>query len=394
MDSDPPTILTAQNRLITSEPLQDPVNASRLSTLEREIPVVVSPNSRLSESNPASKLSREAIERVCRLFENIFASSLVLPRAKLDFSSLAEVANAFDSDCRRLKRMRCEWEKLLRSLVRVETSVERTGMVDTGLEASANAWSSEIFSHLTWPEVVTSRITLNLSDTNLQQSTQNLIDRVSSTAKSISASMAEHLGILQNQAVCGGIEWTARNECQFTYCTREINSSQNSSMMNSRRVSSKRELVLDSERNTLFKAEELITEVWMQTIPGTRRRLLTVHIHDLADAVKSHPLNVTVKIPADQQAILDSVPSWLMGQIEIVEGKLVRERQWCKEIGLENWIETRPFVSQWTELIPFDPAIVLDGTFVLSGWKLEEPVSIPPANGLSTLVKRVGELLS
>lgn len=359
------------------------------------IPIVESTSQRMSEPHRVADPHGDSVGRACEIFEKIFESLLILPNATDPFSSLDDLANAFDSDCRRLKRMRYEWEKLLRSLVRVETSVERREMIDNGLASSASAWSSEILNHLTWPKSVTAAISVDLTGLDFQQSTQILTERVTSTAKSVCTSMAKHLGILQDQAVCGTIEWTSRKECQFSYCTRAIKSSQNRSMMESSLVSSERELIFDSEGSREFPDEELVTEVWQQSIPGTRRRLLTVHIHDLADAVKSHPLNVTVKIPADQQAILDSVPSWLMEQIEIVEGKLVRERQWCKELGLEKWIETNQVTNMWTELIfRFDPAIVLSGTFVLSGWKLDEPVATPPTNGLSALVKRVSELLA
>ena len=66
-----------------------------------------------------------------------------------------------------------------------------------------------------------------------------------------------------------------------------------------------------------------------------------------------------------------------------------------QKLGLEKWIETNQVTNMWTELIfRFDPAIVLSGTFVLSGWKLDEPVATPPTNGLSALVKRVSELLA
>ncbi len=167
----------------------------------------------------------------------------------------------------------------------------------------------------------------------------------------------DSLDRLVDRSVVGLIEWTAPTLCLFHYF------SELSDYRASRTVDHETDWDDDWEdgqrgvTTTTVRHEEVESRV--------RRR----HEHHLMEAKAVALPAKEVVVPADVQSVIDSIPTWLRPESNIVtgtqfRGDVVEQRHkdhvWLKEKVVERQIETYD-----------DPAVTLD-RFVLTGWGEEE----------------------
>ena len=378
------------------ESVVDRLGGRSVSRFDRELPPsrTQSQDGNDSLDSFVSELRAEAESKMADKFIEIFSSMVVLPSSNAtQFKNLDSLAFAFDQDWQKLRQVRQDWEKLIASLVRVETKNTDPRRTDTGLGDSANVWKSQILEIITWPSGLNFKGGLHLDRLSLEQAFEALVAELAVAITTMSSTMVNHLKMLQDKSVCGVIEWTGRNECRFSYCTREIESKV-SYFGDAELVDEWREAV----EGDVDSLDSWVHEVWLETAVGSRNKQITIHVHDLTHAVICNPYGSSVEIPAAQKIVIDAIPTWLTRHVTIVEGKLVRERRLCRDVGQETWESTRLVSRTWLDMVPprplFDPAIVLGDTFVLDGWKLLENVEPTSTPALVSLAKKIGEILS
>jgi hypothetical protein len=185
--------------------------------------------------------------------------------------------------------------------------------------------------------------------------------------------MAEHmtyqLDTLVDRCVLGQIEWYGAEACQYSFVDRGLNSAVYGATSTGNRQ--------------IDLTNSVVRTTYVRNVAATKT--VSVHVHDLVEAVCS-PISLAVSaIPIQARQVIDSVPKFIQDNLRIVEGNLIRERCIQQDQGTAEWTE------EWTvqEDLPvpflFDPAIVLGGRYVLVGW-LDDPNERTTQTTLSTSI--------
>ncbi len=338
------------------------------------------PGARLSEADfatdHANQKSTKLTDGVRESFKAILQSLVNIPNSEKTFSTVDEVATAYDKDWRVLRGCRKDWIQLLGSLVQIRTNSRHYSgrrFTDEGLQAAANTWREEILEGIDWPQEIQLAVGIPFADLTPIDAASELRNAILRTIDQMATSMVSHLLTLTDRSVCGAIDWLDRNRCEFSYCTHEIEAKPD--LLNSHSYNEATQLLGQRMDETTGHLSRIFDGYQHTVRAGTRQRKLTIHVHEICDAIVSHPLNTNVSIPAEQQAILNLVPAWLEGLVRIVEGNLIRVLQWQKDLEIESWTTHTSNRQTWVEVTPppgFDPAIVLSDQFVLSGWLVSE----------------------
>lgn len=338
----------------------------------------------------------QQFESINRQFEVALTSQVKLLQTSRPFESVEEVARCYDSDWRALKRCRQDWIHLLKSLVRIKTDAKLfrgTGFKDAGLESAVRIWREELLDGVSWPREIRMATGIPLGELAPDDAAAALKTEIAQTIRLMATAMIHHLTTLTDRAVCGGIWWQEYNHCVFTYCTHEIESKPDYDNWRSFRVAGTvlREEIDEPNRD----ATRTVAGYQHTDVAGVRQRKLTIHVHEITDAIVSHPLNTLVEVPADQHAILELVPTWLDDIVRIVEGNLVGVQLWQRDLESESWIKHIANRATWVERgmflgrrPHFDPAIVLSNQFVLSGWLISELESVGRPSTFSEFVQK------
>jgi hypothetical protein len=353
-------------------------NTNRIRGIVNHDPL--EPGARLSEADfatdQANQKSTKLADGVRESFKAILQSLVCLPNAEKSFSTVDEIATAYDKDWRVLRGCRKDWIQLLGSLVQIRTNSRHYSgrrFTDEGLQAAANAWREEILEGIDWPQEIRLAAGIPFADLTPIDAASELRNAILRTIEQMATSMVSHLSTLTDRSVCGAIDWLDRNRCEFSYCTHEIEARPD--LLNTHSYNEVTQLLGQTMDETTGRLSRTFDGFQHTVRAGTRQRKLTIQRHEICDAIVSHPLNTNVSIPAEQQAILNLVPAWLEGLVRIVEGNLIRVSQWQKDLEIESWTTHTSNRQTWVEVTPppgFDPAIVLSDQFVLSGWLISE----------------------
>jgi hypothetical protein len=144
------------------------------------------------------------------------------------------------------------------------------------------------------------------------------------------------------KGVLGRIEWTTPQTCRFNFF---------------------REVVVANEdvRKELRDGKV----VWT----GTHTYRHAVHLHEVTEAVKHPHRPEGLFVPERVGSAMHLVPRWLRPHLCWVTGTQVRERVVECDLRTEKWEYADPSRRAYEqELRRRDPAIVLEGGFVLTGW--------------------------
>jgi hypothetical protein len=144
------------------------------------------------------------------------------------------------------------------------------------------------------------------------------------------------------KGVLGRIEWTTPETCRFNFF-REV-------------------VVANEDVRKELRGGKV---VWT----GTHTYRHAVHLHEVTEAVKHPHPPEGLFVPERVGSAMHLVPRWLRPHLCWVTGTQVRERIIERDLKTESWEYADPSPRAYEqELRRRDPAIVLEGGFVLTGW--------------------------
>lgn len=85
--------------------------------------------------------------------------------------------------------------------------------------------------------------------------------------------------------------------------------------------------------------------------------------------------------------MIESVPMFIQDDVRIVEGNLIRERCIQLDQGTAEWTETWTVEEDIAVRYHFDPAIVLGGRYVLTGWVDDPNLRVTPSDLPTSVLK-------
>ena len=331
---------------VSSSPVSGEIMQYRKSSLpngEMSEEQTVIPPSRTSLSCELinTDLPYKSEKNICTTFGTILGTMIKLPETAVSKKTFRELVVAYEADWKQLAVCRNDWMKLMETVIRIDSSIGANvyGLAAAASKAYEAQWRKDVLDGLEWPLSIDSALEARLAPLPIGESSRILIENINRIATQMAIHMSKQLAILTEKMAIGCIEWFGHRR-----------------------------------------------RAWQEIdVAGATSMAIVAHVHDLIEAVKSHPTNTSIEIPHEQKQILDAVPDWLSRYIEIVEGNLIRERVLTKDLGVETW------VLRFDDTVPyhFDPAIVLGGSFVLSGWKPQEVFQQRPGTSIAAFIVRL-----
>jgi hypothetical protein len=294
-----------------------------------------------------------------------------LPKTPTIYTSFRELALAFEADWSLLEQSRRDWMQLLQTVVQIGSDAVQRLNDKAAINAKwiEKEWRSELLSGLDWPLSISSVLDARLSPLPLCESQRLLAENISDVVKTMAEHMTVQLDTLVDRCVLGQIEWHGEQACQYSFVDRGLNSPVYG-------ATSTESFELDPTTN-------VARSTYVQNVAVTKT--VSVHVHDLVEAVCS-PVSLAVStIPMQARQVIDSVPKFIQEDLRIVEGNLIRERCIQQDQGTAEWTETWTVLEDLTVPLHFDPAIVLCGRYVLIGW-LDDPNERTTQTTLSTSI--------
>jgi len=172
----------------------------------------------------------------------------------------------------------------------------------------------------------------------------------------ISAQLLLSLHVLVELDVVGLIEWPGESTCKLNFFRHLVTQDQ----LRSQQTQSVQQR--SDEDGDLW----MRFETWEQ-VQGRNRYSIEQHEHHVMNAEARRLDETQYPIPAEKQAFIDQVPSWIRQHMRILEGDLILERVIERDVREEQW-ETTPVLRSSYEL---EPAILL-GHYVITGWGQRE----------------------
>ncbi len=361
---------------VSSSPVTGEIMQYRKSSL---------PDGAMSEEQTVTPLNRTSLscelintdlpykseKNISATFGNILGTMIKLPETAVTKKTFRELVVAYEADWKQLTACRNDWMKLMETVIRIDSSIGANayGLATAASNAYEAQWRKDVLDGLEWPRSIDSALEARLAPLPIGESSRILVENINRISTQMAIHMAKQLAILTERMAIGCIEWFGHNSCQYTFFHRKLSSNEEGEIGWSP-----------------IKVSYHRRRAWQEIdVAGATSMAIVAHVHDLIEAVKSHPMNTSIEIPHEQKQILDAVPDWLSRYIEIVEGNLIRERVLTKDLGVETW------VLRFDDTVPyhFDPAIVLGGSFVLSGWKPQEVFQQRPGTSIAAFIKRL-----
>ena len=172
----------------------------------------------------------------------------------------------------------------------------------------------------------------------------------------IAAQLLLSMHVLVELDVIGLIEWPGETTCKLNFFRHRVTQD----TIRSRQTESVRSR--SNDEGDLW----MRFETWEQ-VQGRNRYSIERHEHHVMNAEARHINETQYPIPADKQAFLNQVPTWISQHMRILEGDLILERVIERDVREEQW-ETTPVLRSSYEL---EPAILL-GHYVITGWGQQE----------------------
>lgn len=305
---------------------------------------------------------------IVNLLRDRLEALVALPRRPGIYSSFRELVFAFEADWKLLEERRREWMQLLQTVVRIvsDADQEQNGPAANGARQIENDWRSELLAGLAWPITMRSQLEARLSPLPLPESQRILSENIREVVKAMAEHMAFQLDTLVERCVLGEIEWHGDSACQYSFVDRGLHSYKH-------RFEYLGDIRVDHEQRVARRTV-------LNTISANKT--LTVHVHDLVDAVRSPVSLAMTAIPKQASQVIDDVPEFLHQDLRVVEGNLIRQRCIQQDQGVDEWTVGEDVTVPYH----FDPAIVLGGRYVLIGW-LNDPNerTAPPVHSTSIL---------
>ena len=293
---------------------------------------------------------RECISPVTSLLQSRIADLVSLPSTTAPYSRFRELVFAFEADWKALAGCRSDWTRLLETVVQINsgTNGDHVESAEIGAQHVERGWRSELLAGLAWPLSIRSQLEARLAPLPVAESQRILADNISRTVEAMAEHMTQQLDALVERCVLGEIEWYGAGACQYTFVDRSLHAAtQTTDFVGPFRI--------DHERRVARRTFET---------RGTATKTVSVHVHDLVDAVCSAIEHATTEIPNHVCQVIERVPQFLRGQVKIVEGNLIRERCIEHDQGVEEWAVAEDVTVRYQ----FDPVIVLADRYVLIGW--------------------------
>ncbi len=309
------------------------------------------------------------------LLRERLATLVSLPKTPTVFPKFRDLVLAFEADWTLLAECRSEWMRLLQSVIRIDPKTgDDNKKTSHGAERAAGNWRSELLAGLAWPLSISSALDAQLSSLPPSESQRILAENLREAVKIMAEHMSFQLDTLVDRCVLGKIEWYGEKACQYSFVERGLQSPIYG--------------IISVGNGEIDIAKRVIRSTAVANIAATKT--VSVHVHDLVDAVCSPVSLAMSEIPVQARQVIDSVPKFMQGDLRIVEGNLIRERCIQQEQGVAEWTETWTVVEDLPISFLFDPAIVLASRYVLIGWVNAEPEdTVKPDRAKSLLMSAI-----
>lgn len=295
-------------------------------------------------------------------------SLVSLPKSQTEYPNFRELVFAFEADWKLLEGYRQEWMQLLQAVIRFTPDGSRRygKSMNRDEKRIADDWRFELLSGLAWPLSIQSQLEARLAPLPLCESQRTLSNNVTQTVKAMAEHMTYQLNTLVDRCVLGQIAWYGEDACQYSFVDRDLHSLEY-------QTGYRGEIKLDYGKQIASRTEYTTASASKQ---------VSVHRHDLVDAVYSPISLAMAAIPEPVRQVIDKVPSFMQDELKMVEGNLIRGRCIRQDQGVGEWTVLQDITVPYH----FDPAIVLVDRYVLIGW-LENPseVDSAPVSSLSAL---------